>query len=334
MIAQQPRAAAGSRPIAGPFTLLSDRDVVAFTPAKRKASVYRPGLTSLASAQVVASRAAAGLVSVSTSSEATPVPVQWAENCITIDRVQARITRLRKGVGVGAKCLHNQGPVKQNMFMLTLTYRGDNRDWCPKQISQYLANLRAWHKSAAGSTAMRYVWVAELQERGVVHYHVVLWVRPGLTPPKPDSAWRSASKGVQPPMWSHGMSNRIKARAPVAYLMKYLSKITQKNVGVFPYGARLFGLGGLDSSGAACKRWVLWPAYVQGNASVSDRFRPAQGGGYINAETGQLLLSEFAPTGGGFTSFIRVRTTPRLLDASGPFSWASDDRPLQSVTSA
>jgi len=65
----------------------------------------------------------------------------------------------------------------------------------------------------------------------------------------------------------------------------------------------------------------LWPAYVQGNAAVSDRFKPAPGGGFINHETGELLLSEFAPTGGGFHSFIRVRTTPRRIDSSGPFSW-------------
>jgi hypothetical protein len=103
--------------------------------------------------------------------------------------------------------------------------------------------------------------------------------------------------------------------------MKYASKIESKNVGSFPHGARIHGCGGLDPAGRSIRRWVLWPAYVQGNASVSDRFRPAPGGGFINAETGELLLSEYAPTGGGFERFIRIRNTPRRVDAAGPFSW-------------
>lgn len=66
---------------------------------------------------------------------------------------------------------------------------------------------------------------------------------------------------------------------------------------------------------------MLWPAYVQGNAAITDRFRPAKGGGYVNAETGELLLPEFAPTGGGFSRFVRIRHTPRRIEAHGPFMW-------------
>jgi hypothetical protein len=121
------------------------------------------------------------------------------------------------------------------------------------------------------------------------------------------------------------MSNRLKARAPVAYIMKYASKVESKNVGTYPHGARIHGCGGLTEQGRACRRWVLWPAYVQGNASVNCRFRPAPGGGYRNDETGELLLSEYAPTGGGFRSFIRIRTTPRRIDAAGPFSWLKEE---------
>jgi len=110
----------------------------------------------------------------------------------------------------------------------------------------------------------------------------------------------------------------------VAYLMSYAKKADSKNVGGFPRGARISAVGGLDSVGAAIKRWCLWPSYVQANASVGDRFRPAAGGGYRNDATGELLLSDFAPTGGGFQSFIRVRTGPRAIEASGPFSWVHD----------
>ncbi len=270
-------------------------------------------------------RSASGLVSVSTSLRSGSALIDWAENVITIDPKQARVTRLRKGLGIAAKQLHNLGSKNQQIWMQTLTYAGDNRDWKPHHISRYLDDLRKWHYARTGSTKVRYAWVAELQQRGVIHYHVIIWLDGGLTPPKADMPWNSKDrKGVKqwhPPMWPHGMSNRLRSTAPVAYLMKYASKIESKNVGSFPHGARIHGAGGLDASGRSIRRWVLWPAYVQGNASVEDNFKPAPGGGFANAETGELLLAEFAPTGGGFSSFIRIRTTPRKIDPSGPFSW-------------
>lgn len=270
-------------------------------------------------------RSAPGLVSVSTTCRTAPAVIAWSENVVQIDHDAQRVTRLRKSLGVAAKALHNLGPKVQQVWMVTLTYRGSNRDWKPEHISRYLDALRKWHYSRTGKKTVRYAWVAELQQRGVIHYHVVIWLAGGLTPPKPDTPWRRVDRRGnvhhEPAMWCHGMSNRLKATAPVAYLMKYASKIESKTVGGFPRGARIHGCGGLDADGRGMRRWVLWPAYVQGNASCSDRFRPAKGGGYRNDETGELLLPEFAPTGGGFSSFIRVRHTPRRIDPSGPFSW-------------
>lgn len=254
----------------------------------------------------------------------------WADNCITIDPKQARVTRLRKGLGIAAKQLHNMGSRKQQIWMQTLTYAGTNRDWKPEHISRYLDGLRKWHYAATGSKKVRYAWVAELQQRGVIHYHVIVWLDSGLTPPKADMAWKRRDKAGlvhwEPPMWPHGMSRRDKSTAPVAYLMKYASKVESKNVGGFPHGARIHGAGGMDDVGRAIRRWVLWPAYVQGNASIADRFRPAPGGGYRNDATGELLLAEFAPTGGGFQSFVRVRRTPRSIEAAGPFSWLPESK--------
>lgn len=275
-------------------------------------------------------RSASGLVSVSTTCRSGSAVVDFAENTITVDRHASRCTRLRKSLGVAAKALHNAGPMNQQVWMQTLTYRGDNGNWRPEHISRYLDAMRKWHYARTGCKSMRYAWVAELQQRGVIHYHVVVWLAGGLTPPKADTAWRRLDRRGnvhhEPPMWPHGMSNRLKAVAPVAYVMKYASKIESKNVGSFPHGARIHGCGGLDQTGRACRRWVLWPAYVQGNASVSDGFRPAVGGGYSNAETGELLLPEFAPTGGGFRTFIRIRHTPRRIDAEGPFSWLPESK--------
>lgn len=271
-------------------------------------------------------RAAPGLVSVSTTCTSKSTAVNWAANCITLDPAQNRVTRLRKGLGIAAKQLHNLGGLDQQIWMQTLTYAGTNANWRPEHISRYLDALRKWHYARTGSKTVRYAWVAELQKRGVIHYHVIVWLDAGLTPPKGDMPWRSTDrKGLvqwHPPMWPHGMSRRDKSTAPVAYLMKYASKVESKNVGSYPHGARIHGAGGMDATGRAIRRWVLWPAYVQGNASIDDRFKPAPGGGYRNDATSELLLAEYAPTGGGFSSFIRVRTTPRAVEAVGPFSWA------------
>jgi len=277
------------------------------------------------SREVREGREAAGLVSVSTTCRGLPTAMAWADNCITIDPKQTRVTRLRKGLGIAAKQLHNQGDRDQQIWMQTLTYAGTNRDWRPEHISRYLDAMRKWHYAVTGSKSLRYAWVAELQQRGVIHYHVIVWLAGGLTPPKGDIAWKRRDKAGlvhwEPPMWPHGMTRRDLSTAPVAYLMKYASKVESKNVGSFPHGARIHGAGGMDATGRAIRRWVLWPAYVQGNASISDRFRPAPGGGYRNDETGELLQAEFAPTGGGFSSFVRIRRTPRSIEAHGPFSW-------------
>ena len=274
-------------------------------------------------AEATAGREAPGLVSLSTTCKSGNSGLSavdfMAENSIEIDHQKARITRMQKSVGISAKALHHLGKKNQRVWMLTLTYAGTNRNWRPEHISRFLDGLRKWHYSRTGIKKIRYVWVAELQKRGVIHYHVCVWLNDGLTPPKPDSAWKK--KGVfQAPMWGHGMTNRVRATHPVAYLMKYASKGTSE--GKFPHGARISWVGGLDEVGRGCRRWVLWPAYVQGNASIRDPFKPAPGGGYCNAETGELLRSEFVPTGGGFTRFVRVRTTPRRLEnVGGPFEW-------------
>lgn len=265
-------------------------------------------------------RKAPGLVSVSTTGTASVSPVipwefctktLWDASRIEIDPAKSRVTRLRKGLGVGAKRLHNMVKGKQNQCLVTLTYKGDNRDWKPEHVSTYIKCVKRWYKRRTGVSGLRYAWVAELQKRGVIHYHCVFWLPKGLTMPKADKqGW-----------WPHGMSNTIKATAPVAYLMKYVSKVDSKNVGSFPHGARIFGLGGIDKTGRDCKRWVLWPAYLQGNAAAGDPFKPATGGGYTNVETGEHFRAEFAPTGGGFKHFVRVHTHTRAIDACGPFSW-------------
>lgn len=292
--------------------------------AARRASV----VTFAATAEAQERRAAAGLVSLSTSGfHDLPVAIQWASKCITIDRKLARVSRLRRSVGLAAKVLLNvDSDVGRNNVMVTLTYDTGTAEikfgsyWKPRHVSDYIRDVRSWFKERCPGERLRYVWVAEMQERGVLHYHCVFFLPDGVKMPQADrKGW-----------WPHGMSNTLKARSPVAYLMKYTSKVDSKNVVNFPRGARISGAGGLDNVGRAIRSWCLAPAYVRGNGSCSDRFRPAQGGGWTSAVTGEHLAAEFAPTGGGFDSFIRIRQHAHRFDTSGPFNWITD-RPASFV---
>lgn len=262
-----------------------------------------------------AARSMPGLVSVSTThagidTKGLDTLFFLAEFGISIDRQQARVTRLRKGVGVAAKSLHNASGPRCNKVMVTLTYAGSNAKWKPTHMTTFINRVRDWYKRSTGQK-LRYVWVAELQERGVIHYHAVFWLRKGVTMPKADKrGW-----------WPHGMTRTEKAEKPIGYLMSYLSKIETKNVAEFPHGARIYGIGGLDKTGSDIKRWVLWPAYLQGNAASGDPFKPKKGGGFVNHETGEYFRSEFQPVGNSFKTFIRIHTHERQVDASGPFSW-------------
>ena len=256
-----------------------------------------------------------GLVPVSTSQTGLSFPagkpvLQFlADDTFQIDPQRARVVRLRKGIGVSAKWLHNAAGHCQKC-MVTLTYAGSNADWSAKHIAKYIDTVRKWY-SRECSDKLRYVWVAELQERGVIHYHAVFWLRAGVTMPKADKrGW-----------WPHGMTRTEDAVKPIGYLMSYLSKIETKNVFQFPHGARLFGIGGLCKTGRDIKRWIHWPSYVQGNAASGDSWKPAPGGGFIDSSTGEHLRSEFVPVGNSHRCFRRVHTHTRAVDASGPFSW-------------
>jgi len=64
-----------------------------------------------------------------------------------------------------------------------LTY-ADADGWNPKDITRYLYTVKAW--MARRGIQARYVWTAELQQRGAVHYNVIWWLPRGVTLPKPD----------------------------------------------------------------------------------------------------------------------------------------------------
>lgn len=252
--------------------------------------------------------AAAGLVSVSTTRKGI-------EDILLIDREQARFTRLQKNVGIGAK-LHmlDLAGKRVNACMVTLTYRGVD-DWQCTHLTTYMDHVRNWYRSLTGEK-LRYVWVAETQQRGAIHYHCIFWLAKGVTMPKADKrGW-----------WPHGMSNTLKATSPVSYLVSYAKKLQSKKG--LPHGARIYGVGGLPPASRCIRRWVNWPAFVQARAAVTDSYGPKAGGGWVNRVTGQWWPSEFGLvlTTPRTTAVVRLHDHGRpVADVVGPYSWRSED---------
>lgn len=226
-------------------------------------------------------RSAAGLVSISTSQNS---------QCLNGNRRKViipsalRLSMLRKRVRwVGSYYRdHEVG----RPSLLTLTYR-EVKGWDAKHVSVCLDHIRKW--LAKRGHKLRYVWVAELQERGAVHFHAVIWLPRGLTLPKPDKqGW-----------WKHGSTNIKWARKPVGYLTSYISKLQTKNGG-FPKGLRLHGSGGLDAHVRATRAWRFLPQWLHVQTSPECRCTRAKGGGWVSRETGEWFESPYFMTGFSF----------------------------------
>ena len=231
-----------------------------------------------------------------------------------LDSAARRHSGLRMAVGFAARAhaVSEKGHRSDVAWMVTLTFAGTNADWRPTHLTGALSAFRMWCKRKG--FACRYVWVAELQQRGVIHYHIAAWLPVGVSMPFWDT------KG----WWSHGMSNRIRARHATAYLMAYLKKDQIAERGALPKGARNYGVGGLDHSLRRARRWLRLPAFVQGNSSIHDDWRRAVGGGWIDPD-GVRFESEFTSVlVGGVRCLLRVCEHPRSIEAAGPFSWLTD----------
>lgn len=234
-----------------------------------------------------------------------------AADAFVLDPQGLRLAKLRMNVGFSARChaVSEKRAHREHAVMVTLTYRGDNSQWQPFHLTGATDRFRKWCRRRG--IACRYVWVAELQQRGVIHYHLVAWLPKSVSMPKWDKqGW-----------WPHGMTRTERARNAVPYLLKYLSKDASKQFGSFPRGARLYGVGGLDASLRRCRTWLNRPAFVQANSSIDDKWRRAKGGGWVDPH-GEIWPSEFelvrVAEGRGVR---RVCTHPRSIEAAGPFSW-------------
>jgi hypothetical protein len=152
---------------------------------------------------------------------------------VEVDSFDARLKRMQCSIHSWVDFVT---PVSQDLswdwIMVTLTYKNAN-DWSPSQITRYTEHLKRYLKQDLHS----YCWVAELQERGAVHYHLIACVSKGIKIPFPDKP--IGHKNFVP--WPWGFSKVERAEKP-AYLVTYVGKAKQKDYFRFPLGARGFGI--------------------------------------------------------------------------------------------
>jgi len=187
-----------------------------------------------------------------------------------------RIASMRRAVWGAGQWLNLRSRGWRAWF-LTLTYR-PGVAWSAEHITRCMDRVRKW--SSARGVKPRYVWTAELTKKGVMHYHVAVWLPRALSMPMPDKqGW-----------WPHGMTQRALAIAPVGYLMKYVSK--GESLGVeFPKGARIYGTGGLCADGRAVRGWLNLPEWAKRLHGVGELCRRA--GRLVVRATGEILDSPY-----------------------------------------
>lgn len=201
---------------------------------------------------------------------------------VTVEKDAARLARMKRNVLTCARLIDGIQQQRKGRpdrwAMLTATYREDV-DWDPRHVSDLLRNARLFAKE--GGWLFVYVWTLEMTRRGRPHYHVAMKLPAGVKLPKPDDAgW-----------WPHGMTRVEFARNPVAYLAKYLSKVD--SLDCYPKGARISGFGGLPPEAKRERRLWASPRYVRELfGEEADPFR-AQGGGWLDRETGEHLPSRY-----------------------------------------
>jgi hypothetical protein len=110
-----------------------------------------------------------------------------------------------------------------DLIHITLTY-ADVDGWRPRDINRFLTSLRRAYSILA------YAWVAEVQARGALHYHLLLVVPAGVRLPMPDESY-----------W-HGGSSSIGLARGVGYLVTYVRKEYQKDFDMYPVGCRLYAV--------------------------------------------------------------------------------------------
>ncbi len=208
-----------------------------------------------------AAGAASGLVSFGNKVNTQGDPLFVPDYSNKLKRSRRMVRGVLHTARVLSESLRSSG-VKFRSAFITLTYR-DGVEWAASHIRDLLRLYRLW--CARRKVEFRYVWVLELTKQGRPHYHIVMFLPYGITPPLPDKqGW-----------WPHGMTQAKWARSPVGYIAKYASKGNDGR-GELPKGARVWGSGGVSRDIRPMIRWALapsWVRFVSGNPSEQVRHR-------------------------------------------------------------
>lgn len=198
--------------------------------------------------------------------------------CIEIDPKVKRCKNMKRKVAAWSRTCELLYEDYRKV-MLTLTCESQER-WYSGCIEDYMKKIKAFLGDALISSA----WVMEMQERGVVHYHVMLIVKRGTDVPAPDTSG----------MWTLGSTNR-KSWCGLWYLMKYASKGGGPGDAEFPRGAHLFAislrhlavLAAISAELLASARWFMTlarlPSWVQAHCHSDNDYLTAhrhKGGGW------------------------------------------------------
>jgi len=203
------------------------------------------------------------------------------------ETARKRVKRLKKGVWLAGR-FHETMSKKPGHrpdipYFVTLTYVGVN-DWSPEHLTRATDAFRR-HCERYGVPS-RYIWVAELQKRGAVHYHLVAWLPRGVPMPKWDQSHIAPSGRTVSAFWNHGMTNTQKVKnSATGYLMKYLQKCHEFLR--FPDGLRLFGVGGLDPQFRSVRAWSNLPQWAQCEYGVGELRRC--GSHIVVAQSGEIV---------------------------------------------
>lgn len=221
--------------------------------------------------------------------------------CHQVDPQAGRLKRLRKSTITGARLIQQQlesGGRRTYPVMITLTYAGLD-SWRSHHVSGFLKICREWFRRRGKK--FHYCWVAELQDRGAVHYHVIVWMPKGYTLPKPDRrGW-----------WPHGLTRIEAVRNAVGYIAKYVSK--ESTARSFPTGIRLHGRGGLSSTSRIEMRWWSCPLWVRRWCSNIQDIQRTPGGGFLCVATGEWRPSPWEVFLRDGAIFIRLK--PSISEA-------------------
>lgn len=183
------------------------------------------------------------------------VSLATKHTCIPLCAESRRLSRMRRGVISASRLVQEEmeaGGHRYRVAFVTVTYR-PGETWSAGDIRALVKHYRHWGQRR--SAGLRIVWVAELHSglganRGQLHYHLVIFVPRGLTPPMSDKqGW-----------WRKGMSNCRWAYRPVGYLAKYASKGLRGHS--LPVGARLWGVSGLGSTVRTQLVFALAPKWL------------------------------------------------------------------------